>query len=42
MYEQFDIPAVGLEQDSRQQATKETEEEGKRKMCRLMTVSLRL
>lgn len=36
---QSDIPAVGQEQDSRQPATKDTEDEGKRKMCRLMTKS---
>lgn len=40
MYEQFDIPEAGQEQDSYQPATKETEEEGERKMCRLTYVIL--
>jgi hypothetical protein len=40
MCEQFDIPAVGQEHDSHQPATKETQEEGERKICRLTTVSL--
>jgi hypothetical protein len=40
MYEQSDIPAVGKEQDSRQPATKETEEKEEKKKHRLTTVSL--
>jgi len=39
MSEQFDIPEVGQEQDSYEPATKETEEEGERKMCRLVMVA---
>jgi hypothetical protein len=38
MYEQFDIPEVGQEQDRHQPATKETEEEGGRKMHSLTSV----
>lgn len=39
MYEQFDIPEVGQEQDSYQPTTKETKEEGERKMRRLTYVT---